>query len=131
MSRLDNLGFALGRGQLPQVYRTSSDADDIDFVFVPVRSEGFKLLYVRAHFREGSGTADLALSVDSVAGEEWDVKLYVAKSRGLGADLNLVITKEEISDPSPWAFQAGDGLRVQWTNPGGVKWGVEIGYEGL
>lgn len=115
--------------RLPMVSRTKSarDTDNMDVAFGG--PEAFKLVFVRAHFRSGSGIADMTIALDSVAGAEWDTQLYVARDRGAGADLHLVIGADERRDPSPWAFQASDQIRFTWTNPGAVPWALEIGYE--
>lgn len=101
----------------------------MNFVFRPALLESFKLLYVRAHFVGGS-LADLIISLDSSSGDEHNTQLYLAKDRGDGADMNLVFTKDESSDPSPWAFQRNDGLRFVCPNSSDTgSWGIEIGYE--
>lgn len=124
--------------RLPAVYRTTG-AGEIDVRF-PEDAGGdrqgasgpgpaFKLLYLRVHFAGAASTADLVISLDSSAGEEFDVQLFAVKARGVGADCNLVLTAAERIDPSPWAFQSGDALRITWANPGGVTWGLELGYQ--
>lgn len=109
---------------------TFKGSGDLDQTFRQPAGRPFKLVFVRIHFIGGSGTATVTLSLDSVAGEEFDTQLVTAESCGPGADLNLVWTVEELSDPSPWSFQPGDGVRVRWTAPDGTSntWGVEIGY---
>jgi len=48
---------------------------------------------------------------------------------GTGQDVNFRISADEISEPSPWTFQPGDAVRIQWTNPdnGNMSWGLEVG----
>lgn len=110
-------------------------AGNIDVVVRPEGGQAFKLIYLRVHFRGTSPSAGLALvlQLDSAAGEEFDVQLYSVINAGLDADVNLILTDIEMSDPSPWSFQAGDGLRLTWTRITGKNWtwGIEAGMEEL
>ena len=93
---------------------------------LPVR---FRLVFVRCHFVGSAGAAPLSLSLDSVDGATYDVTLFRMLRAGVNRDVNLRIPAEESADPSPWTFQAGDALRIQWTNPapGSIAWGLEVG----
>lgn len=115
--------YRKGQGDLDVTVRPATEGTSLPF----------KLVYARIHFR-GTGTpatADVTISLDSIAGEEHDVLLYTARGRGLNADLNLVWDADERADPSAWSFQAGDGLRFQWANaePENVEWGLEVGLQ--
>ena len=88
-----------------------------------------KPVFLRVHFMDGSGTADLTLSVDSANGDEFDTLLYTMLARGLGADANLLFADWELAGKSPWSMLDGDRFRVQWTNPGEITWGLSFGYE--
>jgi len=103
----------------------------MDVTLRPELDAAFKLVFVRCHFREAAGTADLVLSLDSAAGEEFDARLYSYAGRGLDADVHLIISAAERADPSPWSFAAGDGLRFRWPGPAGAAWGLELGYQEL
>lgn len=129
---MSEMPFMAGRQQpgAPYVERVRCDPlrpGNID-AQLGLDGRGFKLIFVRVHFRGAGGTADLTLSLDSHAGEEFDVTLYVAKARGVGADVNLVVPTLEQVDPSPWAFDRDDKLRVQWTNPAATLWAIEFGF---
>lgn len=103
---------------------------NLDWTFRPPNGRPFKLVFVRIHFAGGSGTATVTLSLDSVAGEEFDVQLLTTDECGPGEDLNLTPAAGELVEPSPWSFQPGDGLRLRRTAPDGTSgtWGVEVGY---
>lgn len=106
----------------------------IDHVFRPAAMVSFKLVYVRVHFRElesGSpGTPNMTLSLDSALGDEFNVDLFVAESRGINADANIVVLADELADPSSWSFVDGDGIRVSWPAADeSVGWGIEVGVE--
>jgi len=97
---------------------------------VPVLSvHGFRLIYLRLHFFNGSGVADLTISLDSVSGDEHDTLLYTVLDCGVGADVNLVFENGPDGELAPWRIGACDALRLRWTNPGTVTWGVEWGIE--
>lgn len=111
--------------------RASTDpvdaASNIDVTLRPPDARSFRLLFLRMHFRGGSGTADVTISLDSAAGDEWDATLKTLSAKGIGADVNYCPTLDEAA---AWQFVDGDGLRIQWTNPGTVTyWAVEMGYE--
>jgi len=111
----------------PSVIRVKGEGN-IDKVFGG--DAPFRLVFIRMHFYEGSGTAHVGVHVDSGAGEEYDTKLYTCKDRGNGADVNLVLSQEESKGPSPWSFFRGDKLRLTWTDPDSSKWGIEVGIAG-
>jgi hypothetical protein len=113
----------------PPAVHYAKGTRDADVLFLPAAA--FKLVFLRMHFSGGSGTANVTLTLESAAGDEWNTLLYTVNARGVGADLNLILTREELSDPSPWAFQPGDGLRIQWANPqpDTMAWALELGYE--
>lgn len=125
--------------RLPSSKRLTEASTNIDHtVYVDV---AFRLVYVRAHFREdhdadspSNDPAELVISLVSIHGVQYDTTLYTFTNnggRGIGADANLIVTNEEIVAPSPWSFPADSGLKFTWANPGGVEWGIEVGYEPL
>lgn len=89
----------------------------------------YRLVFVRCHFVGTAGGAPMTLSLDAVAGAAYDARLFVITRAGVNYDVNLRIPSEESQDPSPWTFQAGDQLRVQWTSPdpGNIAWGLQVG----
>lgn len=89
----------------------------------------YRLVYVRGHFDQGSGGADLVMGIRSRMGSEWDVEIARFSGRGPGADVWFLVPGQENIEPSPWTMQAGDTIRCLWTNPspGTMKWGLEIG----
>ncbi len=89
----------------------------------------FRLVFVRCHFTGGSGTSPLTISLDSGAGSAYDTRLFTITQAGTNQDVNFRITSEELTEPSPWMFQAGSGVRIAWTNPdsGNMAWGLEVG----
>lgn len=89
----------------------------------------FRLIFVRCHFTGTAGLAPLSIAIDSGAGSAFDTLLYTITKAGPGRDVHFRLGAEEASDPSSWTFQAGDALRLQWTDPtgGGITWGLEVG----
>ena len=77
----------------------------------------YRLVFVRCHFSGTSGTAAMTFALDSALGAAYDVLLFTINRAGINRDVHLRIPAEESLDPSPWTFQAGDTLRIQWTNP--------------
>ncbi|MDO8632060.1 MAG: hypothetical protein Q7R41_16375 [Phycisphaerales bacterium] len=94
--------------------------------FLDVR---FRLVFIRCHFAGTAGTAAIVLSLDSMQGSAYDAKLFTITRAGVGNDVNFRIPADESLDPSPWTFQVGDAVRIQWTNPdsGNITWGLEVG----
>jgi hypothetical protein len=114
--------------QLRTVLRqTANGSGNIDATFGLDRK--FRLIYVRAHFAGGAGTAPLNLSLDSGMGAANDAKLFTVTQAGTGKDVNLRVQGADLVDPSPWTFQADDRIRIQWTNPdaANMTWGLEVG----
>ena len=89
----------------------------------------FRLVFVRCHFAGAPGTGPLAISVDSGRDPVYDARLYTVTRAGTNRDVNFRVPAEESQDPSPWTFQTGDAVRIQWTNPspGNIAWGLEVG----
>lgn len=90
----------------------------LDETFVPA--------FIRLHFAGGSGTADVAVNVDSVNESQFDTLLYTFEERGTGADQNWRVPEDQLMH---FIFQAGDHLVLTWTNPdsGNMIWGAEVG----
>lgn len=107
--------------------KSSTGSADINATFsLDVR---YRLVFVRCHFAGTSGTAPMTISLDSVSGSAYDTLLYTLTRVGFNRDANFRIPANESVDPSPWTFQAGDAVRIQWTNPdsGNITWGLEVG----
>jgi len=89
----------------------------------------FRLIFVRCHFLGTSGTAPLTIALDALVGANYDALLFTVTRAGVSRDVNFRIPAEQSVDPSPWTFQAGDMVRIQWTNPdpGNITWGLSVG----
>lgn len=89
----------------------------------------FRLVFVRCHFSGTVGSAPMTIALDAAAGAAYDARLFVVTRAGVNYDVNLRIPAEESQDPAPWTLQAGDQVRVQWTNPdsGNITWGLQVG----
>ncbi len=121
------LAAVRARQPLLVICRTASGGGDLDESFALDRP--FRLVFLRCHFAGAAGRNPLTLALDSAAGAAFDVRLFTVTRAGVGADVNLRISAAESAEPSPWTFQTGDALRVQWTNPspGSLTWGLEVG----
>ena len=114
--------------QLPAVVsQNGTGSGDIDSAFGLDRK--FRMVYVRCHFSGGSGTNALVLSLDSALGAAYDARVFTVSQAGVGKDVHLRIAGQDLVDPSAWTFEAGDRIRVQWTNPdsGNMTWGLLVG----
>jgi len=109
------------------IARTAEGGGNIDQTFA--LNLHFRLVYVRGHFVGGAGRADLRISVDSAQGSAFDAHLFTVRVVGTGADVHLRLSADESAPPSAWAFQPGDAVRIEWTNPdsGNMTWGLEVG----
>ena len=143
--------MAGGTNQIVEVARLGFATQDAEvmaaraqqlLVVVPQRASGsadidetfsldcrFRLVFVRCHFAGGTGTSALTISVDSWEGSAYDSRLFRITQAGTNQDVNFRIGADEVTEPSPWTFQAGDTVRIQWTNPdsGNMSWGLEVG----
>lgn len=122
-----DLAEARRRQMLAVVTKTASGSGDINETFSLDRK--YRLVFIRCHFVGGTGTAAFTISVDSDSGSAFDTRLFTITQAGTNKDVNLRIAGDDTADPAPWTFQAGDGIRVQWTNPdsGNMSWGLEVG----
>lgn len=143
--------MAGGTNQIVEVARLGFATQDAEvmaaraqqlLVVVPQRASGsadidetfsldcrFRLVFVRCHFAGGTGTSAVTISVDSGEGSAYDSRLFTITQAGTNQDVNFRIGADEVTEPSPWTFQAGDSVRIQWTNPdsGNMSWGLEVG----
>ena len=89
----------------------------------------YRLVYVRCHFVGGLGTNPFYFSIDHASGSTYDTRLATVAARGQDADLNFMVDSSLNIDPTPWTFQQGDLLRLDWTNPAptSMVWGLEVG----
>ena len=108
--------------------KTATGSGDIANLFKLDRK--FRVVFVRCHFVGTASTAEFALSVDSASGSAFDTKLFSIAQAGGGQDVHLRTDDGGTSEPSPWTFQSGDQIRIDWTNPasGNITWGLEIGF---
>jgi len=121
------LAEARARQLVSVTAKTAGGSGHIDFLFsLGVR---YRLVYVRCHYAGTVGSGPLTISLDAAAGAEYDARLFVVTRAGTGYDINLRVPADESQDPSPWTFQAGDQIRIQWTNsdPGNINWGLQVG----
>lgn len=91
----------------------------------------FALAFVRAHFGDANGTADMTLNIDSAAGQFFDTRLDTFAAVGRTAadgdkDGHLRIPQEELIH---FTFEVGDFVVFERTNPdsGNQHWGLEVG----
>jgi len=121
--------LALARDQQTNVVesQTATGTGDIDELFFLERR--FRIVFVRCHFTGGSGTAPLAIAIDSTAGATYDATLFTITQAGTGSDVHFRVTSEELAEPSAWTLQPGDKIKIAWTNPdaGNMTWGLEVG----
>jgi hypothetical protein len=90
----------------------------------------FRLIFVRCHFSGVPGTATLYLKLDSRLGSRYDLALATLSSAGPGSDVNFPLNfYKSPSEALLWAFQEGDRILVEWSNPnpGVTQWGLEVG----
>ena len=106
--------------------QTASGSGDMNAVSSLDRR--FRLVSIRCHFSGTVGLVPLTLHLDAVAGAAFDAGLFIISRAGVGRDVNFRISAEESTEPSPWTFQAGDQLRIAWTNPdsGNITWGLIV-----
>ncbi|MEK6674836.1 MAG: hypothetical protein AABZ47_04180 [Planctomycetota bacterium] len=109
------------------VRQAASGSSHIDLAFSLAMR--FRLVFLRAHYSGGTGQSPFVLTLDSGMGSAFDAGLFTVTQAGTLHDVNLRVEGVDLEDPSPWTFQAGDQLRIQWTNPDLTKmtWGVEVG----
>jgi hypothetical protein len=122
------LAAARARQLLVVVTQGRAGSSDIDESFSLDRR--YRLVFVRCHFVGGSGASALSLYVDSAVGAAHDARLFTMTQAGTGQDVNFRINADELAEPSPWTFQPGDAVRVEWANPdsGHMSWGIEVGF---
>jgi hypothetical protein len=122
------LATAQVRQVLTVITRTAMGTGDIADVLS--LDTTFRLVFVRCHFSGSSTAAAFTISLDSVIGSTYDVRLFSISKAGLNRDVNFRVTAQESIEPSPWSFQAGDGVRIQWLNPDSpnITWGLEVGF---
>lgn len=123
----NELAVSRDRQMLSVITKTATGSGDIDEAFeLDCR---FRLAFLRCHFTGGAGSASLAILVDSAGGSAYDTRLFTVTKAGANRDVTFRISAEESVEPSPWTFQDGDSVRIQWTNPdsGNITWGLEVG----
>ena len=97
----------------------------------------FGLVFLRADFTSGTGSADMTLSVKSAITSDFDRVLHTFYAVGTGGDayVNFRIPDDEFGD---WLFGYSraselDKLDLAWTNPdsGTMKWTMQLGLKPL
>ncbi|MCH7704481.1 MAG: hypothetical protein IIB61_05165 [Planctomycetes bacterium] len=123
----NELARAIDRSRLVVYSQTANGSANIAETFNLDRR--FRLVFVRCHFTFGFGLANMTVSIDSALGPRYDAVLAKIIAVGTGADALLNIPGDENAEPSPWTFQAGDKIRIDWTNPasGVMTWGLAVG----
>jgi hypothetical protein len=58
--------------------------------------------------------------------DEYETQIYEGQRFGIGVDLNLIWTPEELGLLSGWTYGQNESLRVQWANPGNVAWALQM-----
>lgn len=121
------LARAIDRSRLVVYSQTAEGSANIAETFNLDRR--FRLVFVRCHFTSGFGVKTMTVSIDSALGSRYDVVLAKITNVGTTVDALLNILGDENAEPSPWTFQAGDKIRIDWTNPasGIMLWGLEVG----
>lgn len=121
----------LAARQVVRSFRATGQ-QDMDVAFGLARQ--FQPVYVRVHFSLCSGQAiaspvfaDLVLSQDSGHGDEYDVKLYTYRTRGLTRDVNLLWGQNGPTELLAWTFGAEDKIRFAWSNTDSIRWGLQVG----
>jgi hypothetical protein len=127
-SQESELATARARQGLSVITKTATGTGDIAVVLA--LDCRFRLVFIRCHYSGSSGAAAFTISLDSGAGAAYDACLFTITKAGTNRDVNFRISAQESVEPSPWTFQAGDGVRIQWTNPdsGNIAWGLEVGF---
>ncbi len=115
------------RQMLAVITKTGTGTGNIDQTFS--LDQQFRLVFLRCHFSGNIGRSPMTLSLASASGSAYDSRLFTITRAGTNRDVNFRIPAYESEEPSPWSFQASDGLGVQWTNPdsGNITWGLEVG----
>ena len=118
---------ARSRQTLAVVTKTATGTGDISRTMSLDRK--FRLVFVRCHFSGTAGTDKFVVTLDSVNGTAYDTTLFTLALAGINKDVNLRIGEGDQDEPCPWTFQAGDKIRLAWTNPdsGNITWGLEVG----
>lgn len=126
-AQVSELETMRAKQQSSVVTKTATGSGDINHAFLLDRR--YRLVFMRCHFVGTSGSAPFTLSVDSASGAAHDSRLYTISRAGTDRDVHFRIPAEESREPSPWTFQASDGIRIAWTNPdsGNITWGLEVG----
>lgn len=88
----------------------------------------FRLVFIRGLFTGGSSSAPLAVMVDNCLGTQFDFTLETLLAVGTGtgstSKLHMIVSADE---RDVMVFKAGDEMVLEWTNPGSLIWGVEVG----
>ena len=122
--------LATARGRQARSVTTKTATGTGDLAEVLALDCRFRLVFIRCHFSGSPGAATFTISLDSAHGAAYDARLFTITKAGTNRDVHLRVTAEENAEPSPWTFQAGDGVRIHWANPdsGNITWGLEVGF---
>ena len=84
--------------------------------------KAYQLEEVRLHLSAAGGANSFTVTLDSSAGEEYDVVFT-------GATTDMTAATDVLWQPTrPEWINAGDGLTFAWTNASSLQWGLEIIY---
>jgi len=78
----------------------------------------FELMEVRVHLNAAGGAGDLTVTLDALAGAEYDAVLF---KQDMTAVTDLVYIPAQ-----PMQFARGDKLAVAWPNAGNKTYGAEV-----
>ena len=93
----------------------------IDFSLAPAIA--FQVEEVRVHLEDVGGAGDLVISLDALAGVEYDA-IFLTEDMTLLADLVWLSVR-------PHNFTAGDGLSITWAGAGQNAYGLEVVWSGI
>lgn len=102
----------------------------VDCTFIVSLSVPYQLNYARMHFSGSAGSATLNIYLhypphQFPAKTYYDSLLYYVPNLGVGSDLHLRVTAEEVPN---WTFQPTHSLKFSWEAPGaGIDWGLIVG----
>lgn len=102
--------------------------DEVSPARFKLDAERFVPCFVRTTFTGGSGSANMAIRIDSRLGDHFDHTLFTLKGLGIDGDQgHYRIPADELYE---WILLRGDELVFEWTNPNADNtqaWAVEIG----
>lgn len=102
--------------------------DEVSRARFKLDADRFVPAFVRVTFTGGSGSADMAVRIDSRLGDHFDHTLFTFEAVGTdGSQVHYRIPADELYE---WLLLRGDELVFEWTNPNGDNtqaWAAEVG----